>query len=87
MPPFGGHAVRREIVDLAHYVASLSGKPHDSLRAQLGKPLFAACAACHGADGKGNPALGAPNLTDARLALRRQPRGHRRDHPRTAATA
>jgi cytochrome c oxidase cbb3-type subunit 3 len=22
------------------------------------------CAACHGADGKGNPALGAPNLTD-----------------------
>ena len=23
-----------------------------------------ACAACHGMDGKGNPALGAPNLTD-----------------------
>jgi cbb3-type cytochrome c oxidase subunit III len=22
------------------------------------------CAACHGADGKGNPALGAPNLAD-----------------------
>ena len=22
------------------------------------------CAACHGPDGKGNPALGAPNLTD-----------------------
>ena len=24
----------------------------------------ATCAACHGADGKGNAALGAPNLTD-----------------------
>jgi cytochrome c oxidase cbb3-type subunit 3 len=34
------------------------------LRAQLGKPRYATCAACHGANGKGNPALGAPNLTD-----------------------
>jgi cytochrome c oxidase cbb3-type subunit 3 len=25
---------------------------------------MANCAACHGADGKGNTALGAPNLTD-----------------------
>ena len=42
----------------------LAGRTHDSLRAQFGKPDFAACAACHGADGKGNTALGAPNLTD-----------------------
>ena len=35
-----------------------------SLRAQLGRSKFAACAACHGADGKGNQAIGAPNLTD-----------------------
>ena len=35
------------------------------MRAQLGKPIFSNCAPCHGADGKGNPALGAPNLTDA----------------------
>jgi cytochrome c oxidase cbb3-type subunit 3 len=36
------------------------------LRRQLGKPLFEqSCAACHGVDGKGNPAVGAPNLTDA----------------------
>ena len=34
------------------------------LYAQLGKPKFAACAACHGVGGKGNPALGAPNLSD-----------------------
>jgi len=31
------------------------------------EPLFTSkgCLACHGADGKGNPMLGAPNLTDA----------------------
>ena len=29
-----------------------------------GKSKFAACAACHGGDGKGTHALGAPNLTD-----------------------
>jgi cytochrome c oxidase cbb3-type subunit 3 len=30
----------------------------------LGKSKFVACAACHGADGKGMHAVGAPNLTD-----------------------
>jgi cytochrome c oxidase cbb3-type subunit III len=45
-------------------VLSLSGSPHDSVRAALGKSKFVACAACHGGDGKGNQALGAPNLTD-----------------------
>lgn len=53
-----------DVKNVAHYVLSLSGNPHDSLRAQLGKSKFSACAACHGADGKGNQALGAPNLTD-----------------------
>jgi cytochrome c oxidase cbb3-type subunit 3 len=50
--------------NLSHYVLSLSGSPHDSLGASLGKSKFGACAACHGMDGKGNQALGAPNLTD-----------------------
>ncbi|MBH9554101.1 cytochrome-c oxidase, cbb3-type subunit III [Inhella gelatinilytica] len=50
--------------NLAHYVLSLSGSAHDNLRAQLGKEKFAACAACHGAKGEGNTALGAPNLSD-----------------------
>jgi cytochrome c oxidase cbb3-type subunit III len=50
--------------NVAHYVLSLSGSPNDSVRAQLGKSKFGACAACHGMDGKGNQALGAPNLTD-----------------------
>jgi cytochrome c oxidase cbb3-type subunit 3 len=53
-----------DVRNVAHYVLSLSGSPHDSLRASLGKTKFGACAACHGADGKGNTALGAPNLTD-----------------------
>jgi cytochrome c oxidase cbb3-type subunit 3 len=53
-----------DVKNVAHYVLSLSGNPHDSLRASLGKAKFGACAACHGLDGKGNPAVGAPNLTD-----------------------
>ena len=53
-----------DVRNVAHYVLSLSGSPHDSLRASLGKAKFGACAACHGPDGKGNTALGAPNLSD-----------------------
>jgi cytochrome c oxidase cbb3-type subunit 3 len=34
------------------------------VRATRGKEKFAACAACHGPEGKGNPALGAPDLTN-----------------------
>jgi len=65
MPPFGAVLGEQGTKDVAAYVRSLSRLPHDSLRAQIGKGLFAAnCAACHGADGKGNQALGAPDLTD-----------------------
>lgn len=65
MPPMAAAVGAPEDVrNLSHYVLSLSGSPHDSLRASLGKSNFAACAACHGMDGKGNQALGAPNLTD-----------------------
>jgi cytochrome c oxidase cbb3-type subunit III len=53
-----------EIRALAHYVLSLSGSPHNDIKAYSGKKLYAACAACHGVDGKGNKALGAPNLAD-----------------------
>ncbi|KAB2900110.1 cytochrome-c oxidase, cbb3-type subunit III [Paenacidovorax monticola] len=65
MPPMAAAVGSPEDVrNLAQYVLSLSGSPHDSLRASLGKTKFTACAACHGMDGKGNQALGAPNLTD-----------------------
>jgi len=53
-----------DVKQLAQYVLSLSGSPHDSLKAGFGKPKFGACAACHGTDGKGNQSVGAPNLTD-----------------------
>ncbi len=65
MPAFAGTLDDDSILDIAHYVASLSGIPNDSLRAHLGKRMFSNCMPCHGADGKGNQALGAPNLTDA----------------------
>lgn len=65
MPPMAAAVGSADDVkNVANYVLSLSNAPHDSLRAQLGKSKFTACAACHGADGKGNQALGAPNLTD-----------------------
>ncbi len=65
MPPMAAAVgTPDDVKNVANYVLSLSGSPHDSLRASLGKPKFAACAACHGMDGKGNQALGAPNLTD-----------------------
>ena len=65
MPPFGAALSGENVRDLVQHVRSLSGLPSDNLRAQLGKPLFSQnCAACHGADGKGNQQIGAPNLTD-----------------------
>ena len=53
-----------DVRNVAHYGLSLSGSTHDAVAAAAGKPKFAVCAACHGADGAGNQALGAPNLTD-----------------------
>ena len=65
MPPLGLVLGEQGVKDAAHYVLSLSGGAHDSIRAARGKEKFAQiCAACHGAEGKGNQALGAPNLTD-----------------------
>jgi cytochrome c oxidase cbb3-type subunit 3 len=65
MPPMAAAVGSADDVkNVAQYVLSLSGSPSDSVRAQLGKAKFTACAACHGVDGKGNQAIGAPNLTD-----------------------
>lgn len=65
MPPMAAAVGGGEdVVNVANYVLSLSGAAHDSIRAAQGKAKFGACAACHGPEGRGNPALGAPNLTD-----------------------
>lgn len=65
MPPMAAAVgTPDDVRNLANYVLSLSGSPHDSLKAALGKSKFGACAACHGADGKGMQALGSANLTD-----------------------
>ena len=65
MPPMAAAVgTSTDVKNLAQYVLSLSGSPNDSVQAALGKEKFTACAACHGANGKGNQALGAPNLTD-----------------------
>jgi cytochrome c oxidase cbb3-type subunit 3 len=67
MPRFGldGMLKRDEITDAAQFVLSLSGHATDTAGAGRGAKIFADnCAACHGDAGKGNPEVGAPNLTD-----------------------
>ncbi len=69
MPPWGQTLGEQGVDNVAEYVISLSwGTPHnvaDLIKVNAGKRLFSTCAACHGANGKGNPALGAPDLTDS----------------------
>jgi cytochrome c oxidase cbb3-type subunit 3 len=67
MPPLGA-ALGGDvgITETAVYVQSLAGQKVDPSLAAAGKVRFAGiCAACHGADGSGNAALGAPDLSDA----------------------
>jgi cytochrome c oxidase cbb3-type subunit 3 len=50
---------------LTAYVLTLSGQISETDDALAGKAVFATtCSACHGPEGKGNPLLGAPSLTD-----------------------
>lgn len=69
MPAYGGNpdAVGGEAgaKEVANYVRSLSGLSHDAELAGKGKEKFGVvCFACHGPEGKGQTAMGAPNLTD-----------------------
>ncbi|WP_261835579.1 cytochrome-c oxidase, cbb3-type subunit III [Vibrio ishigakensis] len=52
------------VQEVVSYTLSLSGRKVNAREAAAGKARFAVCAACHGTDGKGNPAVGAPDLTD-----------------------
>ena len=68
MPKFGidGALDKKQIGDVAEYVRSLSNLEHDAAAATRGGAIFKEnCVACHGEGGKGNQALGAPNLADA----------------------
>lgn len=65
MPAFAESLKPDQITDTAQYVLSLSGRSTAPDAAGRGEATFKQiCAACHGMDGKGNVALGAPNLTD-----------------------
>jgi len=55
----------RGVDEVTQYVLSLSGRATIAELANKGKEKFQIfCVACHGADGTGNKAVGAPNLTD-----------------------
>ncbi|MDH4018288.1 MAG: cytochrome-c oxidase, cbb3-type subunit III [Xanthomonadales bacterium] len=55
----------KAIGELVVYVQSMSGQKADAVMAANGKKNFdMLCVACHGADGSGNQALGAPRLND-----------------------
>jgi len=65
MPPLLGALGHSGVNEVAAYVVSIRGTQVPPEWAAAGKVRFQAiCAACHGLDGKGNPALGAPDLTD-----------------------
>ncbi|GAB1256815.1 cytochrome-c oxidase, cbb3-type subunit III [Aurantivibrio plasticivorans] len=66
MPAWGGILGEQGVLSVTEYVLQLSGQDHDEALASKGAPLFQqSCAACHMADGTGNPMLGAPSLADS----------------------
>jgi cytochrome c oxidase cbb3-type subunit 3 len=68
MPAFGRDEIlqKNEISDVVSHVRVISGQDKPSAASARGAALFEAnCAVCHGAAGKGNRELGAPNLSDA----------------------
>jgi len=65
MPPWGAVIGEPGVEEAVAYVQTLSGQQADATKAAAGQVHFQTlCSACHGMDGKGNPLLGAPNLTD-----------------------
>ena len=65
MPPWGDILGDQGISESTEYLLALNGRDVDDAKAAAGEKHFKTyCVACHGADGTGNPALGAPNLTN-----------------------
>jgi len=68
MTAFGvtGQLSPGEIDDSVQYLLELNSRPFSQEAADAGQTLFfgkAACFDCHGADGRGDPNYGSPNLT------------------------
>ncbi|MCE7596371.1 cytochrome-c oxidase, cbb3-type subunit III [Vibrio fluvialis] len=64
MPAWKDALGEQGVQEVVSYALSLSGRSVNAREAEAGKARFVVCAACHGTDGKGNPAVGAPDLTD-----------------------
>jgi cytochrome c oxidase cbb3-type subunit 3 len=65
MPPWEAALGDSGVEDVLSYVFSLQGRALSAGNTRAGGEKFAQlCAACHGADARGNPQLGVPNLTD-----------------------
>ncbi|VAW39892.1 Cytochrome c oxidase (cbb3-type) subunit CcoP [hydrothermal vent metagenome] len=65
MPPWGAALGDDGVKQVAAYIRSFTTDNQEKNLVTQGQGKFAMfCAACHGADGTGNHALGAPNLVD-----------------------
>ncbi len=85
MPAWKGQLSEQQIEEVVEYVLSLSGEAVDAEKAARGKTVFANnCAACHGADGKGQKFLGAANLTDKIWTIAKVPQANTLDGKRHA---
>ena len=67
MPAFGRDKLLEpaQISDVTQFVLTLARKPANAAAARRGAAVYAInCVSCHGPQGLGDPAQGAPNLTD-----------------------
>ncbi len=65
MPAWGDIIGDQGVTDVTAYVLSVNGREADPAQTTAGEKVFQTyCAACHGADATGNPAMGAPNLAN-----------------------
>ncbi|MCB1730532.1 MAG: cytochrome-c oxidase, cbb3-type subunit III [Halieaceae bacterium] len=65
MPPWGAVIGDKGVTDVTQYLLRINNRSADEAQADAGETVFKTyCAACHGADGGGNQAMGVPNLSN-----------------------